>query len=389
MVRIKFAAQLLGCLLFTVNGVCEQPTAPNLQFIPLEKVNNIANHVSFKVIEGRAFPASNLNLTFSSPYFSNDGYRLQIDPKSYSHTGDYWTFNVYLTKPPSRDIFIYQLSEQASSSEFVDARENVEFEIGDNGKSRGTIPVIIHADKVPYDSIVKFSDDKSIYQVWLNHSHDIEVPLNPRLSNVGGKIDGFVVSSENCGDCWDFSDPDLVKKIHDLAVEVSADSNISKNSTIKIPIKPNVLPSLLRSAWLAADVPHDNLKVTFNFIPDGTTWPSDQKVEIPVTFLPPAIPFSVALVSGLALGLFCKRIIAGNTKLGSVLQIIVITLVAEGAAIVLFKYCHTSVKIFGVGLSPLQLIPAFLICFLLSGGYEVFGKVPEWWRKRNKGPVGD
>ena len=381
-------AVVIGCLCFGgTTKVCGQGGgADDLRTVGLriDAVHpDASSTVTFTVSYVASYPYTSVPEDSLDVNMADETYRAKIDRQSMGTLKGRFTFRIYVNRSASfeRTVFVYEVGEDTTDT-FNDAEKTVNFRVGPEGNSvLGTAALPMHSPFGPPTALVYKDKDGKIstpplQPVSIGGNAPFSLTLDNELTNLKATLGNPLVSAD-CADCW---------KVIPAAKISQTTINPGDRVTVSFAVTASTLRAMRASAiQIGPDKSNDTLRVSIPVTAEGGTM-RPQVFTVPIRFTPPLTemvitdyPRSVprgALrkyfapapkqADGNVLG---KRETDGTIK--DFVTGLVIALVCEGLAVVLFVETNTEVKLIGVSLDPTQLVPAFLICTLIGGGTVV------------------
>jgi hypothetical protein len=376
-------ARVSGVLLvfaITTSPSIAKPAAPQLT---LEAVNvRQEGVVSFSTLSLETDTRSD----FPAPRFllgqtEDQAILLHVDVDSIQQVRfNAFTFTAYLSdaKAAGPEIGKFQITGNPTGS-FQDVPVRVSFHV--TGSTNTTGAILLPVYNATKTDLLQAEEQKEPAYVSISDT----TPIPIRLGNVADALPISVTEvtvAETCPKCWVRISSSVNEK-NPLVVDPGT------NASLPIDLFPSTIPALLQGAPLIKpDVPHDTLAVTLTYhtIPGG----SDKKQTIPfkVRFGPGLLGLAVALCGGIALGLTAKYLLTG--KLGqanehaahAILSACVLGLIAEFIGVLMTSYGNSKLVLFGLDIDPRQLLPAFVLAILVSGGSAVVSSMKDLFGKK-------
>jgi hypothetical protein len=373
----------LSVVLLFVCGIraFAQPAGPQLT---LDSVNvREEGVVSFSTLdlgtEARSY--------FPSPQYligqtDDQSYRLCIDLDSIQQVRfNAFTFTAYLVhgQGAGAQAWRYQITGNPAGL-FRDGPVRVSFHVksGANTPAGSILMPVYNAAATNFIGVDKQTD---LAYVSVSGTTPLQITLNNTADTLPIAVTDVSISS-NCPQCWTRLTSNVTDK-NPLTIDPGGSTSLTLN------LSPSTIPALLASAdAIKSDVPHDTLTVTLTYhtVPGGTD--RRQTTQTKVRFGPGLYGLTFALCGGIALGLAARYLLTG--KLGkdderavhAMLSALVLGVVAELVGITLTAYGNSKLVLFGMDIDPRQLLPAFVLAMLVSGGTAVTAWVKDWFGKK-------
>jgi len=311
----------------------------------------------------------------------DQAFRLYVDVDSIQQVRfNAFTLTAYLTGAREAEgaAYKFQITGNPTGS-FRDAPVRVPFHVktGSGSIPGGITMPVYNAAKT--DLLVADKQSEPIY-VSVSGSSAIRI----RLSNVADSLPILVTDvavSEDCPKCWTQVSSTVNEK-SPLIVDPGTSANLP------FDLSPNSIPALLQGALVInRDAPHDTLSVTLTYhtVPGG----ADRRQTVPakVRFGPGLFGLALALCGGVALGLAARYVLTdkfgkeNERTVHAILSALVLALVAEFVGVMLTSYGESKLVLFGLDIDPRQLLPAFILAILVSGGTAVVSWVKEFFTR--------
>ena len=314
--------------------------------------------------------------SFPSPRFQlgqtdDQAFRLYVDGDSIQQIRfKAFTFTAYLADPKStgEKIYKFQITGNPTGS-FRDAPVRVSFHVK-TSTANATGAILMPVYNAAKTDLLLAEDQKEPAYISVSGT----TPIQMRLGNAPDALAIFVTEatvSAGCPTCWTQISSAVSEKKPLL---------IDPGTSVNLPIDlvANSIPALLQGAVLIKpDVPHDTLALTlvYHTVPGG----ADRKQTIPlkIRFGPGLFGLALALCGGITLGLTARYLLTdklgkdNERALHAILSALVLGLIAESVGVMMTAYGNSKLVLFGFDIDPRQLLPAFILAMLVSGGSAV------------------
>jgi len=310
----------------------------------------------------------------------DQSYQLCIDLASIQQVRfNAFTFTAYLLHGQAAQAWRYQITGNPAGL-FRDAPVRVSFHVK-AGASTLAGSVLMPVYNAAASNFISVDRQTELAYVSVSGTTPLQIALNNMADTLPITVTEVAISS-NCPQCWTHLASGVSDK-NPLTLDPGTGARLA------LSLSPSSIPALLAGAdAIRSDVPHDILAITLTYhtVPGGTD--RRQTILTRVRFGPGLLGLALALCGGIALGLAARYLLTG--KLGrederaahAILSALVLGAVAELVGITLTAYGDSKLVLFGLDIDPRQLLPAFVLAMLVSGGTAVTTWVKDWFGKR-------
>jgi hypothetical protein len=366
--KVGIGCLILLCFIRLGPSVADQVT-PQLTF----DVVNVRQEgvVSFSILS----LGPEVRSDFPEPRFlvgqtDDQSFRLHVDVDSIQQIRfNAFTFTAYLSEAGSLSkTYKFQVTGNPTGS-FRDSPVKVSFRVK-NGSSNVTGGILMPVYNATKTNLLLPEEQKEPVYISVSGTNPVQI----HLANVA---DALAISltevnvSAHCPSCWTrISSP--VDGKNPLQIDPGT------TATLPIDLVCNSIPALIQGAlMIKPDVPHETLTLTvvYHTVPGGAD--RKQTISVDVRFGPGLLGLALALVGGIVLGLAARYLLSGTLGVEherafhAVLSAFVLALIAEFIGIMLTTYGNSKLVLFGLDIDPRQLLPAFILAILVSGGPAV------------------
>jgi hypothetical protein len=239
-----------------------------------------------------------------------------------------------------------------------------------NGSSSVTGGILMPVYNATKTNLLLPEEQKEPVYISVSGTNPVQIPIANVADALAISLTEVNVSA-HCPGCWTrITSP----------VDGKSPLQIDPGTTATLPIDLvcNSIPALIQGAlMIKPDVPHETLTLTvvYHTVPGGAD--RKQTISVGVRFGPGLLGLALALIGGIVLGLAARYLLSGTLGVEherafhAVLSAFVLALIAEFVGIMLTTYGNSKLVLFGLDIDPRQLLPAFILAILVSGGPAV------------------